>query len=105
ARTHGAMVLVNGDADLARRIGADGVHLTGIQLAAATARPDLPWCAASCHSAEDLRVAERLGADFAVLGPVLHTPSHPEQEPLGWEALQAALAGSRLPVYALGGMT
>lgn len=105
AHPYGALVLVNGDAALARRIGADGVHLSAQQLASSIVRPDLPWCAASCHSDLELRAAERLGADFAVLGPVLATPSHPDQEPMGWNGLESALQGSSIPVYALGGMT
>jgi len=102
ARPHGARVLVNADAELAREVGADGVHLTAAQLDGA--RPDVPWCGASCHSAEELRKAEGLGADFAVLGPVRATPSHPDAAPLGWERFRDIAAGAAIPVYALGGV-
>ena len=102
ARPHGARVLVNGDAELAREIGADGVHLTSAQLGGP--RPDVPWCGASCHSAEELRRAEALGADFAVLGPVRATPSHPDAAPLGWDRFRSVAAGASIPVYALGGI-
>jgi 8-oxo-dGTP diphosphatase len=51
-----------------------------------------------------LRLAESLGADFAVLGPVRATPSHPESAPLGWERFRQTVAGSEIPVYALGGI-
>ena len=104
ARPHGAKVLVNYDIELARRIGADGVHLTAAQLLGAAERPDLPWCGASCHSPEELRRAEALGADFAVLGPVRATPSHPGAAPLGWERFRQIAAGASIPVYALGGV-
>ncbi len=33
ARAHGARVLINSDSELAQRLGADGVHLTAMQLA------------------------------------------------------------------------
>ena len=102
AHAHGAKVLVNSDAELSRRIGADGVHLTAAQLDGA--RPDVPWCGASCHSAEELRKAESLGADFAVLGPVRATPSHPDAAPLGWDRFRNIAAGASIPVYALGGV-
>jgi 8-oxo-dGTP diphosphatase len=102
ARAEGARVLVNSDIELAREIGADGVHLTSAQLGGE--RPDLPWCGASCHSAEELRRAEAIGADFAVLGPVRATPSHPGSVPLGWERFREIVAGAAIPVYALGGM-
>lgn len=102
ARARGAKILVNSDAELAREIGADGVHLTASQLSAA--RPDVPWCGASCHSVEELRRAEALGADFAVLGPVRATPSHPDATPLGWNRFREMAAGASIPVYALGGL-
>jgi len=102
AHAHGAKVLVNSDIELAREIGADGVHLAAAQLGGA--RPDLPWCGASCHSAEELRRAEALGADFAVLGPVRATPSHPDARPLGWDRFREVAAGASIPVYALGGV-
>ena len=102
ARAHGAKVLVNADAVLACEIGADGVHLTASQLRGA--RPDVPWCGASCHAEDELRLAEGLGADFAVLAPVRATPSHPDAIPLGWERFREIAAGASIPVYALGGV-
>jgi len=102
ARAHGAKVLLNSDVDLAREIGADGVHLTAAQLEGS--RPDLPWCGASCHSPAELRRAEALGADLAVLGPVRATPSHPDAVPLGWDRFREGAAGASIPVYALGGV-
>jgi 8-oxo-dGTP diphosphatase len=102
ARARGAKVLVNSDVGLAREIGADGVHLTAAQLEGS--RPDLPWCGASCHSVEELRRAEALGVDLAVLGPVRATPSHPDAVPLGWGRFSEIAAGASIPVYALGGV-
>lgn len=104
AHACGARVLVNGDAGLAQRAGADGVHLTSAQLQQAKARPALPLVGASCHDAQELASAHALGADFAVLGPVQATPSHPGAAVLGWEGLAAMLRDCPLPVYALGGM-
>jgi 8-oxo-dGTP diphosphatase len=104
ARARGAKVLVNSDVELAREIGADGVHLTAAQLQVCAARPDLPWCGASCHSVEELRRAEELGADLAVLGPVRTTPTHPDAVPLGWDRFREIAAGASIPVYALGGV-
>jgi len=104
ARPHGARVLINSDIELALRLGADGVHLAAAQLARLERRPALGWCAASCHCAAELARAVRLGADFAVLGPVQATPSHPDSVPLGWEGFAALACGASLPVFALGGM-
>ena len=104
AHAYGAKVLVNTDVSLAREIGADGAHLTAEQLGRASGRPDLPWCGASCHSSGELRRAEALGVDFAVLGPVRATPSHPYSVPLGWERFREIAGGSAVPIYALGGI-
>ena len=104
AHENGARVLLNGDVELARETGADGVHLSSAQLAACTARPAMEWCAASCHDAAELRKATELGLDFAVLGPVLPTQSHPGAPHLGWGRFASLAAGAAIPVYALGGL-
>jgi len=104
AAPYRARVLVNGDAALARDSGAHGVHLTARQLAQVTTRPDLEWVAASCHGADGLRQAEALGADFAVLGPVAATPTHPGAPTLGWSGFEASARGAAIPVFALGGV-
>ena len=104
ARPYGAQVLINSDIALARRLGADGVHLAAAQLTQLERRPALDWCAASCHNAEELARVVRLGVDFAVLGPVQATPSHPGSMPLGWEDFAALVRGASLPIFALGGM-
>jgi len=101
---HGARVLVNGDAQLARAVGADGVHLPAAMLMQLRQRPEFPLVGASCHDAGELARAAALGVDFAVLGPVQATASHPQQTPLGWEGFAGLIEGSPLPVYALGGM-
>ncbi len=105
AHARGAKVLLNGDVALAQEVGADGVQLTATQLANLTERPAVDWCAASCHNAEELRNAQALGCDFALLSPVLPTQSHPGAPHLGWDNFAAIAAGSTIPVYALGGLT
>ncbi len=103
-RLHGARLIINGDIALAREIGADGVQLTAAQLAGLNARPEVAWCAASCHTAEELRRAEALGCDFALLSPVLPTLSHPGEPALGWQGFEEMARGCAIPVYALGGL-
>jgi len=104
AHTHGAQVLINSDIALAQEMGADGVQLTAAQLAGLDRRPAVTWCAASCHNAQELHLAETLGCDFALLSPVRTTASHPDAPHLGWEGFTAIAARSSIPVYALGGL-
>lgn len=99
-----AKVVINSDISLSRELGADGVHLTSAQLMSLTARPDVNWCGASCHNAEELYQAEHIGVDFVVLGPVSSTLSHPGLSPLGWRKFSTLVRDYSLPVYALGGL-
>ena len=78
-RTEGqTRLLINHRTDVALAVGADGVHLTGADISAGDARalaaghhPGREFVVAvSCHSAEDARLAEAHGADFAVLAPI-----------------------------------
>lgn len=103
-QSHGAQVLVNGDAQLARAAGADGLHLPAAQLMALDRRPPFPLVAASCHDRRELEQAARLGLDFAVLGPVAATATHPGQAGIGWHAFAQSAGGLPLPVYAIGGL-
>jgi len=100
----GARLIINGDVALAQEIGADGVQLTSAQLAEMTERPAVGWCAASCHDAAELRRAEVLGCDFAMLSPVLPTKSHPGAPALGWEKFAESVQDCAIPVYGLGGL-
>jgi 8-oxo-dGTP diphosphatase len=104
ARRFAARVLVNGDEDAARAMGACGVHWTAQQLACASARPRDLLVAASCHTHEDVARATDLDLDFAVLGPVLATPTHPGAVPLGFDGFASAVACTGVPVFALGGL-
>ena len=104
AHLHGARVLVNGPLDLARAAGADGIHLDSSAAASLTARPDCEWVGVSCHDDAELAHATALGADFALLSPVLPTLTHPGAATLGWDAFSALAATSPIPVYGLGGL-
>lgn len=105
-RDRGAMCMINGSVDLAREVGADGVHLSARELSRwqGAGRPDDLWVAASCHDARELRLAAALQVDFAVCSPVRGTLSHPGAVPIGWDGFAALCAAATFPVYALGGM-
>jgi 8-oxo-dGTP diphosphatase len=109
-RAAGAEVLVNGDAALATRLRA-GLHLRAAQLqeaatpaVIASVRAQGGTVGVSCHDVADLQAAQALGCDFAVLGPVLPTASHPGVEGLGWAGFAALREGVSLPLYGIGGL-
>ncbi len=104
AHAAGATVLINGDAHLALRSGADGVHLQGAQLKRLKNRPETRLWSASCHDAEELDRAAEFDADFVVLSQVLSTATHPDVAGMGWERFAGLVRDYPLPIYALGGM-
>jgi 8-oxo-dGTP diphosphatase len=104
AHSHDALVVINDDEEIARRVRADGIHLSAIRLASCAKRPDFAWVGASCHNTAEIIRAGELDFDHALLGPVLPTPTHPESLGIGWGRFADLLAGNTLPVLALGGM-
>ncbi len=100
----GAILMVNDSEELARALRA-GVHLSSASLMRCVARPSgFRWVGASCHDAAELARAVELGLDYALLGPVLPTASHPGATTLGWEGFARCVAGCEIPVLALGGL-
>jgi 8-oxo-dGTP diphosphatase len=106
ARRYGARLMLNGNIDVAKRVLLDGIHLSSTQLMKCDRRPlDRPLLVgASCHDVAELEHAVGIGADFAVLGPVMPTNSHPNAQPLGWSKFSELCMNLPLPIYALGGM-
>ncbi|MFD1298908.1 thiamine phosphate synthase, partial [Lysobacter gummosus] len=100
-----AEVLINDDIALADAHGA-GLHLRAAQLRELGERPIAAGAvlAASCHDADELRAAQALGCDFAVVGSIRPTPSHPSVLGIGWEAFAALRESVSLPIYAIGGL-
>lgn len=103
-RSSGALLFVNDDEGLGRAIRAHGLHLTAKKLQRCWSRPDFTWVGASCHNEEELARAIRLEFDYALLGPVLPTLTHPDISPLGWERFAELAKDSPIPIFALGGM-
>ncbi|WP_373032264.1 thiamine phosphate synthase [Sulfurovum sp.] len=96
-------VIIHGDLVSANAAGADGVHLSSLQL------NDIPEAKAmdlfvvvSTHSIDELKNAESLGADMATFSPVFDTPN--KGLPVGLEALASVTSQVNIPVLALGGI-
>ena len=107
-RAQGGPVLVAADEALARRLGADGVHLPETMVRARPRRPHPAhpgWLVtASAHSAAALHRAERADADAVLVSPVFATRSHPGAPALGVLRFTALVRDAGVPVYALGGI-
>lgn len=106
-RVAGLKLILDRDPAMVAAIAADGWHASGPALARYGGRPVAAahWFGASVHCAEDLRVARIVGADFAVLGPVQRTRSHPGAAGIGWQGFAERRGSTALPVYALGGLS
>lgn len=83
-----------------------GLHLSSYNAAKLGERPvdSNILLGVSCHNADEIVHAQRIGADYLFLSPVLPTASHPTVTPLGWAAFSALVELANVPVYALGGV-
>lgn len=103
----GCKVLLNSCYESGLQSHADGIHLSSSQLMKIETRflSEDKLVSASCHNLDELIHANKIGCNFIVLGPVNKTTSHPESIPMGWEMFSTLCRESRIPVYALGGVT
>ena len=97
-------VIINSNEKLAHEIKADGVHLTSKDLLNARVKPKNLIVAASCHTQEEIDIAEKIDVDFLVLSAVKKTLSHPNISPIGWKKFKKMANKSSTPIYALGGL-
>lgn len=100
-----ALFLVNDRPDLARDVGADGVHVGQADVPVAEARaavgPDL-LVGLSTHSPADVEHAQ--GADYLGVGPVHATPTKPGRPPVGLDLVRYAVEHAPVPFFAIGGI-
>ncbi len=107
---HDARLIIHSQADIAKAVGADGVHVAAVDIKEIAAMRQ--WLkhasmifSASCHHAGELQQAEHCGADFTLLSPIFPTNSHPDAPHLGIKHFQTLADATPLPVIALGGIT
>lgn len=105
-RQYGGTLILHEHINLAYELKADGIHLSARSIAKLARRPQgLDWVGASTHNAEELGLAVHLGLDYAVLGHITNTRSHPNAKPLGWDVFAKIMAqGWPIPIFAIGGM-
>ncbi len=112
-------LLINSRTDVAIAVGAEGVHLRSMDVSPKDVREiwkrnsrspaERTIVTVACHTLEDVALAARNGADFAVFGPIFEKikgdKSWPVNvAPVGLDLLREACRHN-IRVIALGGMT
>jgi thiamine-phosphate pyrophosphorylase len=108
----GIDLIVNDRVDIARAIGADGVHLGQSDLPVSVAREQLGDDAiigASVSTVSEARLAAITGADYLGVGAIYGTTSKNDaptaDDGLGVDELSKIVETVRIPVVAIGGIT
>lgn len=108
-RPTGVPVIINDRVDLARALGAQGVHVGQNDTAPAEARRVLGEDAIvglSITDPEQLETVDPTVVDYLGVGPIFPTGSKTDAAPaIGLEALSRIASSVRLPVAAIGGIT
>lgn len=108
-RRSGIPLIVNDDVELARRIGADGVHLGRGDTSLAAAREVLGRNAiigVSCYdSVPRAQRLERAGADYVAFGRFFPSRTKPLATPADAGILTEARRLLTIPIVAIGGIT
>ncbi|HWE40261.1 MAG TPA: thiamine phosphate synthase [Isosphaeraceae bacterium] len=104
----GAVFLLNDRPDLARIVGADGVHLGQDDLPVREARRVVgpnALIGASTHAPDQLEAALLAGAHYLGVGPVFSSLTKEFDAFAGLDYVRHAAASTALPWFALGGIT
>ena len=103
----GLVLLIGDDEELAREVGADGVHLPERHMDRAPALAKDLLVTVACHSADAITKPEVHAAHAVLVSPVFasRSPSAAGVETLGVKGVRALAGMSPAPVYGLGGIS
>jgi thiamine-phosphate diphosphorylase len=108
-RAAGALFIVNDDAELARELDADGIHVGQGDAAPAEVRaivgPNQIIGLSVSHLPEADAAAANPDVDYIGFGALFHTPTKPDAEPAGPEMLVEARRRVSFPIVGIGGIT
>lgn len=108
-KRYGVPLIINDSPELAKEIGADGVHLGGEDASIEKSRTLLGSEAiigVSCYNQIERGInAVRSGADYVAFGTPYNTPTKPDREPTSIEILNQAVKLINIPIFAIGGIT
>ena len=100
--------VVDDDVELAKEIGADGVHVGQSDMEAGSVRELLgedKILGVSANTVEEALKAQERGADYLGVGAVFPTGSKDDAELVSHEMLKAICEAVDIPVVAIGGIT
>lgn len=101
------LFIINDRPDIAKAVGADGVHLGQDDLPIDVARSILgrkKIIGLSTHSVLQAREAQKSGADYIGVGPIFATPTKPEYKAVGVDLIKKVRNKIRIPFVAIGGI-
>jgi len=104
----GARLIINDYVDIAKAVGADGVHLGQEDMPVTEARRVLgtgTLIGISTHTPDQAARAEREGADYIGFGPVFRTSTKDAGKAKGITLLKSITKHAGIPVVAIGGIT
>lgn len=101
--------IVNDRPDIARLVGAGGVHVgqtdLGVEEARAIVGPQ-SWVGVSTHTLDQVAAADQTSADYVAFGPIFPTATKEAPDPVvGLDLLTRARQRTRKPLVAIGGIT
>ena len=100
--------IINDNVEIAKAIGADGVHVGQSDMAAGDVRRRLgddKIIGVSASTVEEALEAERHGADYLGVGAVFPTGSKDDADAVDAATLKAICEAVHIPVVAIGGIT
>ena len=106
-RRCGVPLVINDHAEVARELGAEGVHVGQDDLSVAKAREiagSQCFIGKSTHSLEQATRAAEEGADYIGFGPLFATPTKPDYTPIGTADIREVHARVQLPIFCIGGI-
>lgn len=100
--------VINDNVEIAKKIGADGVHVGQSDMEAGLARENIgedKILGVSASTVEQAILAEKRGADYLGVGAVFQTGSKADADEVSFETLREICAAVSIPVVAIGGIS
>jgi len=102
-----AILIINDRVEIARDIGADGVHIGQDDMSINKAREILgeeSLIGVSTHNINQAVDAECCGADYIAVGPAYHTATKDYEPVAGLDVVSEVVNKIKIPVFAIGGI-